>query len=708
MQFTPFIAAAILAYTAGSVPIKPSHEKTNDHINAEPSDVEIGPLPVTVAPNGLMVPTSRFQPSSLTGSILEDHSQNSEDMEDLPTVTDLGSKEGSDLRQLHSRATMWKPVEIDNYHEDVKIDLKNSILELRDKLAYLNKEGRLTLDQASQQIDHVAKVIATRIRINFVTNPCNFDEMLSALQKHIIVEIQNREKDPHSDPPLNVAQQAAQDALFANLHAHYILEGLEEKIVLLARTRKLNNRLGRLSIGQARQMIDNTPNISQNDLAFSEKGLKRIEKAMGTMIEKKLVNFPAAAVSAVGNPIKSDFRLPGEDVFPVETLVESQPDYQTSSTDGASSSTDASALDADAPAENLVDGTEVSADFSQLSRRSVPTEKRQVYRTKEEAYLDSNQRKLTTKDKVAFLHRSQDFRSELSRPRYSSANYNNRISKFFLERQRQRFTGSRIRLHGRDLPDAPYESIMQLTINSTSTPLPDAPEDFEVLNQAVSRIGQFQNALRYLELTDAPWEDRIQLVHDTTEQLMGIEGVPAELIASIDDYFQDIGRYVVPSNQDLNKTMTNIEGRSAPVSKPMAFQDNPHEIMSWRSHGKRHAPISDFSADVINITTTPTMPTEEEEEDGEPFWIDFDAPECMKFILDEDLDQAKLAMFVTCEENATSELHETQETLEAFCSIIRTLEKGCCNRVNVTILKFLFFGCSGMFTASESIGKATY
>ncbi|KAG4431480.1 hypothetical protein IFR05_013034 [Cadophora sp. M221] len=647
MKFTLFISAATLAYTAGSVPIKQTPENADKIGNARPSNAELGPVPVAVTPNGLLVPAAGLQPSSLAGGMLED----------FPSVNDLGSQVEAKPKQLHSRAAMWKPVEINNYHEGVKIDLKNSIIELKDKLDYLNIGGRLTVDQASRQIDHLAKVIATRIRINFVTNPPRFYDMISALQKHIVSEIQTRQKNPRSDPPLSLTQQAEQDILFANLHAHYIFVGLKEKIVLLARTRKLNNRLGRLSIDQARQIINNTPSMSQNDLESCEKELTQIEKAMGAMIKKKLVDFPASAVFGVGNPIKSDFKLPGEDVPSVETLVESRSDSQGESTEEASSNADSSAPDVDTSIENPADNTKEAADSSQLSRRSVPVEKRQVYRTKEEAFLHSDHRKLTTEDKVAFLHWSQASKSELSNPRYSSAGYNNRINNVFRERQRQRFAGSQTRLHGRDLPEAPYQNITQSATDSTSAYLPAVSHDAEAIDQAISLIGRFQNELRYLERTGAPWDELIQLVHETAKQLSGIEGVLPELVLASDEYFRDISQDIAPSSKDLNETMTKIESRSTPVSRPTAFRDNFLEILPWGTLNKR-------DTDVVNITTTPTVSTGEEEAD-EPFWIDFGAPECMKFILDEDLDQAKLTMFVTCEENAAAETPETQDSPEA-------------------------------------------
>lgn len=630
--------------SAGSVPIKQSHENADKIDNTQPSNAELGPVPVALTPNGLLVPAANLQPSSLTGGVLED----------FPYISDVGSQEETAPNQLHSRAAMWKPVEIDNYHEGVKIDLKNSIIELKDKLDYLNRGGRLTVDQASRQIDHLSKVIATRIRINFVTDPPTYYDVLFALQKHILSEIQTRQKNPRSDPPLSLTQQAEQDALFANLHAYYIFAGLEEKILLLARTRKLNNRLGRLSIDQARQMIQNTPSISLNDLDSCEKELTQIEKAMGVMIKKKLIDFPASAVFGVGNPIKSDFKLPGEDMSSVETLVESQLDSQAETTEETTISTDSSAPDVDTPIENSVDNTAESAGSYQLSRRSFPVEKR---RTKEEAFLHSDQRKLTTKDNVAFLHRSQASKSELSNPRYSSADYNKRINNVFRERQRQIFAGFQTRLYGRDLPEALYQ-------NSSSAPHPDAPENTVAIDQAIGLIERFQNELHYLEHTGAPWEEQIQLVHEITKQLSSLEGVPTELVFASGEYFRDISQGIAPSSKDLNETMKKTEARSTPFSKPTAFQDSFLEIMPWGTLNKRDIDGSDHSADVVNITVTPTVSTGEEEEE-DPFWIDFGALECMKFILDEDLDEAKLAMFVTCEENDATETPETQGSPEA-------------------------------------------
>ncbi|KAK0117776.1 hypothetical protein ONS95_012101 [Cadophora gregata] len=343
MKLTPVIAAAILAYTARAVPIKQPmiHNSNNTRSNQTERTatvVGIGPVPVVVTFNGFLRPEYDFGASSSTGDAPKDSaeypkyhpinlgghgpvippnglpSSDHQGRVSFPNITDLKLDEKPSLKMLSSRAAMWKPTEIDNYHEGVKIDIKNSISELQDKLDYLNKSGHLTVDRANKEIDNLSKVIAARLRINFVTNPPAFDEMLSTLQNHVISEIKTRAQDPNINDPLNETQQADQDALLANLHAHYILEGLQEKIVLLAKSHKLTERLGSLSIGQARQMIKNTPSMSDKDSEFCELQLKAIEKAARTMIQKKLVNFPASVVAPIQNPIKSGFKVPGEDL----------------------------------------------------------------------------------------------------------------------------------------------------------------------------------------------------------------------------------------------------------------------------------------------------------------------------------------------------------------------------------------------------------
>ncbi|KAH7380810.1 hypothetical protein BKA64DRAFT_749547 [Cadophora sp. MPI-SDFR-AT-0126] len=389
MKLTPIIAVAILAYTAGAVPVKqPSNQITKSTASNQTERIktttQLGPIPVAVTPNGFMKPEIPFSPSPSTGGVLKDYENyphfntvslgghcsethpnrlSSSDHQDnntsLPSKTELESHEKTASNQLYSRAAMWKPVEINSYHEGVKIDIKNSIFELRDKLDYLNTGGQLDADQANRDIDNLSKVIATRIRINFVTNAPNFDEMLSALQKHIISEIKTRRHNLNISSPLNETQQAEQDALHANLHAQYILKGLQEKIVLLARTGKLTERLGNLSIGQARQMIKTTPNMLEKDSEFCEIQLKMIEKAIRTMMKKKLVDFPASAVAAIVNPIKSDFKLPGEDDTSVEAPTDSQPNVQTENVEQTPGN-------ADTPTENSTNSTDYSAAPSNL------------------------------------------------------------------------------------------------------------------------------------------------------------------------------------------------------------------------------------------------------------------------------------------------------------------------------------------------------
>ena len=320
MKLTPFITAAILAYTsvptlhhlialfanyffsAGAVPVKQSLADVGNPRAYSQTErtATLSPVPVSVASNGLMKPDYHFQASAVPSG-------------------------NAASKQLHSRGAMWKPAEIDNYHEGVRIDIKDSIYELRDKLDYLNKRGHLSVDQANQEIDNLSKVIATRFRINFVTNLPDLDESLSALQKHIVAEIEARRQNPNTDTHLNETQQSEQDAVLANFHAYYILEGLKEKIVQLAQARKLNPRLSQLTIGQARQMIKNTPNMSDKDSQLWEIQLQTMEKAINIMTKKKLVGFPASAVAAISNPIKSDFKLPGKDNASAEAPTDSQP-----------------------------------------------------------------------------------------------------------------------------------------------------------------------------------------------------------------------------------------------------------------------------------------------------------------------------------------------------------------------------------------------
>ena len=375
MKLTPFIAAAILANTsvptlhslislfanyflsAGAVPCKQSSADVGNSTayNQTEHTATLSPIPVSVAPNGFMKPDYHFQDSAVPSG-------------------DAASK------QLHSRGAMWKPAEIDSYHEGVKIDIKNSIYELRDKLDYLHKYGHLNVDQANQEIDNLSKVTATRVRINFVTNPPDLDESLSALQKQIVAEIEARRQDLNTDTHVNETQQSEQDAVLANLHAYYILDGLKEKIVQLAQARKLTPRLSQLTVGQARQMINNTPNISDKDSEFWEARLKTMEKAINIMTKKKLVDFPASAVAAIGNPIKSDFKLPGEDNASVEAPAESQSNAGIGALEKTPSNTDA-------PTNNSTNSTDNSTTTINVARRELPME-RGPYPIDRQAWLD--------------------------------------------------------------------------------------------------------------------------------------------------------------------------------------------------------------------------------------------------------------------------------------------------------------------------------
>ncbi|KAL2063049.1 hypothetical protein VTL71DRAFT_6121 [Oculimacula yallundae] len=281
------------------------------------ADEELGPIPVSVAPNGFIVPASNFQPSSLTGGALEDPFHISE-------IAKSDSQESVAHDKLESRAVMWKPNEISNYHVGVKIDIKNSIVELKDKLDYLNARGLVTVSQANQRIDELANVIASRLRLNFVANDPKFNEMLTALREHVVSAIGNQNASV-ANAPLTEAQQAEQDTELANLHAHYILKGLQEKLLLLARAGKLDKRLGNISITQARQIIKATPALSQKDLDAYEVQLKLLENAVPAMVKKKLSDIPATAVSLMpvpDSPLKSDFKLPGEDNPSIEPFVE--------------------------------------------------------------------------------------------------------------------------------------------------------------------------------------------------------------------------------------------------------------------------------------------------------------------------------------------------------------------------------------------------
>ncbi|CZT02500.1 uncharacterized protein RAG0_09641 [Rhynchosporium agropyri] len=274
----------------------------------EKPDEQLGPIPISVAPNGIISPASSFEPSS------------ADEMEDI------SQKLEQDNASLESRAAVWKPAEINNYHEGVKIDIRNSIIELKDKLDYLNKAGLLTSEQANKQIDELTNVISRRNKLNFIKETSFIDEMLPALRMHIVSEIENGPKvDSNTNAPLTEAQKAEQDSMFANLHAHYILEGLQEKLVRLARNRKLDKRLGNINIMQTRQIIQTTPNLSKNDLRFYEGQLERTEKAMQAIVKKKLVDLPASAVSLVPllqSPLNSDLKLPGEHDTLVEPSVE--------------------------------------------------------------------------------------------------------------------------------------------------------------------------------------------------------------------------------------------------------------------------------------------------------------------------------------------------------------------------------------------------
>ncbi|KAG4415657.1 hypothetical protein IFR04_011216 [Cadophora malorum] len=357
MKLTPFIAAAILAYTAGAVPCKQSSTDVGNSTayNQTERTATLSPIPVSVAPDGFMKPDYHFQAS------------------DVPSG-DAASK------QLHSRGAMWKPAEIDSYHEGVKIDIKNSIYELRDKLDYLHKYGHLSVDQANQEIDNLSKVTATRVRINFVTNPPDLDESLSALQKQIVAEIEARRQDPNMDTHVNETQQSEQDAVLANLHAYYILEGLREKIVQLAQTRKLTQRLSQLTIGQARQMVNNTPNMSDKDSEFWELQLKTMEKAINIMTKKKLVEFPASAVAAISNPIKSDFKLPGENNASIDAPTESRSNAGTGEVEQMPNNSDA-------PTKNWTHSTDNSTTTIIVARRELPME-RGDYPVDRQAWLD--------------------------------------------------------------------------------------------------------------------------------------------------------------------------------------------------------------------------------------------------------------------------------------------------------------------------------
>ncbi|KAI9047160.1 hypothetical protein LZ554_008614 [Drepanopeziza brunnea f. sp. 'monogermtubi'] len=350
MRFTPFIAAAMLAYTAVAAPVQlPTkngqasfdHDLLNIGVPEEfgphrrdiqPSkDEQMGPIPHAVSPNGLLGPVPDNNQSfddeeeawkalkaafeqgyekdsdlggpetTSTGLPFDSHPDN---VENFPTTVDTDAqKNATDANQsLARRNTLFTPEQVDAYKVGSIIDLKMSMLELNDKLVYLNRNKGLTMDEANRKIDTQAQVIGATIRRNFLQDAPDFGPVLQDVQQKIAAEI-----EAHPPPPNSTLTEHQIQNDLGSLHAYYLVVALESKIETLARKSILDKTTGRRAVSATRDMIKITTGLSKADCDNYLKQVEMIEIFMRFMVQKHHQQLPSSILPEVSRPAAFEF-----------------------------------------------------------------------------------------------------------------------------------------------------------------------------------------------------------------------------------------------------------------------------------------------------------------------------------------------------------------------------------------------------------------
>ncbi|EKD19483.1 hypothetical protein MBM_02720 [Drepanopeziza brunnea f. sp. 'multigermtubi' MB_m1] len=350
MRFTPSIAAAMLAYTAVAAPVQlPTkngqasfdHDLLNIGVpeefgphrrDIEPSkDEQLGPIPLAVSPNGLLEPVPDNNQSfddeeqawkawkaaleqgyekdsdlggpetTSTGLPFDSHPDN---VENFPTIVDTDAQENqTDANQsLARRNTLFTPEQVEAYKVGSNIDLRMSMLELYDKLVYLNRNKGLTMDEANRKIDIQAEVVVATIRRNFLQDAPDFGPMLQDVQQRIAAEIET-----HPPPPKSTLTENQIQNDLGSLHAYYLVVALESKIETLARKSMLDKTTGRRAVSATRDMIKVITGLSKADCDNYLKQVDIIEILMRFMVQKYHQQLPSGTLPELPRPAAFEF-----------------------------------------------------------------------------------------------------------------------------------------------------------------------------------------------------------------------------------------------------------------------------------------------------------------------------------------------------------------------------------------------------------------
>ncbi|OWP04323.1 hypothetical protein B2J93_9391 [Marssonina coronariae] len=349
-------------------------QEQHDSNAAQENDLELGPIRFDVAPNGIAEPSTSSNPLHSSGDLpssnyddqeLEllmsdiekyEHGNTTEvsqhqnslgglettstglpfdshpnDLEEFPTITDTDSIRSDTITsRFRARDSLWKPGEIESYKEGAKIEIRDSILELEDKLRYLNRAGHLTAEEAVSQIETYSKVIASRIKRNYISDPPDYITMLMALRNYIFVDIELRGQSQEPVAPITTEQQVQQEMDFSELHAYYVVEGLKEKLLRFAQVNLLSSINSRRAIAQAREMIRIGTKLPSDEARRYGALINEIEKVAGYMRKKHLRELPVTGMPS--NPVPAAFGFKHRDLSliittPVNNSAKARPHF---------------------------------------------------------------------------------------------------------------------------------------------------------------------------------------------------------------------------------------------------------------------------------------------------------------------------------------------------------------------------------------------